>query len=144
VGSGLYKVGLDNIPAEKVAINFYQPTDVVRERSLMTEECLFCRIAKGQTDTRFLMQNETLAVFKDINPHAPVHLLIVPKKHIRSINDLTDDDRAILGEMIMAGKEMARSEGIDKSGYKLLFNVEKGGGQMVFHLHLHLLGGWNK
>lgn len=110
----------------------------------MTEECLFCKITRGEADTQFLLENETLSVFKDINPHAPVHLLIVPKKHIRSVNDLTDEDRAIVAELIMTGKEMAVREGIDKSGYKLLFNVEKGGGQMIFHLHLHLLGGWSR
>ena len=89
-----------------------------------------------------LYQSDTLVVFKDINPHAPVHLLLVPKKHIRSINDLTDADREILAELTMVAKEMAREHGVAKSGYKLLFNVEKGGGQLIFHLHMHLLGGW--
>jgi histidine triad (HIT) family protein len=83
-------------------------------------------------------------VFRDINPHAPVHLLIVPKRHIRSINDLTQGDQAILAKLIMTAKEMAKKEGVDKSGYKLLYNVEKGGGQLIFHLHLHLMGGWKK
>jgi histidine triad (HIT) family protein len=73
--------------------------------------------------------------------HAPVHLLFVPKKHIRSVNDLTGADQEILSELIMVAKEMAREHGVSKSGYKLLYNVEKGGGQVVFHLHLHLLGG---
>lgn len=95
-------------------------------------------------DTEFLFENDTAVVFKDINPHAPVHLLIVPKKHIRSINDLTDDDRSIVAETMMIAKEMAKVQGIDESGYKLLFNVEKGGGQVIFHLHLHLMGGWEK
>jgi histidine triad (HIT) family protein len=81
-------------------------------------------------------------VFKDINPHAPVHLLFVPKKHIRSVNDLTDADQEILSELIMVAKEMAIEHGVSKSGYKLLYNVEKGGGQLIFHLHLHLIGGW--
>jgi histidine triad (HIT) family protein len=81
-------------------------------------------------------------VFKDINPHAPVHLLLVPKKHIRSVNDLTDADQEILAELILVAKEMAKEQGVDKSGYKLLYNVEKGGGQLIFHLHLHLIGGW--
>ena len=81
-------------------------------------------------------------VFKDINPSAPVHLLIVPRKHIRSINDLTTQDHEILSEMIMTGKDMAVKTSVSQSGYKLLFNVERGGGQIIFHLHLHLSGGW--
>ena len=108
----------------------------------MEKDCIFCQIAQGQTDTQMLYQSETLVVFKDINPHAPVHLLLVPKKHIRSINDISDADREILAELTMLAKEMAREQGVAKSGYKLLYNVEKGGGQLIFHLHLHLLGGW--
>ena len=110
----------------------------------MEKDCLFCKIAHGQMDTEFLFQNDNLVVFRDINPHAPVHLLIVPKRHIRSINDLTQGDEAILAELIMTAKEMAKKEGVDASGYKLLYNVEKGGGQLIFHLHLHLMGGWKK
>jgi len=108
----------------------------------MEKDCLFCKIAHGQMDTEFLYRNDDLVVFRDINPHAPVHLLIVPKGHIRSINDLTAADNDILAQMITTARQMARQEKVDASGYKLLFNVEKGGGQMIFHLHLHLLGGW--
>ena len=108
----------------------------------MDMDCLFCKIAGKQMDTEFLFENETLVVFKDINPQAPVHLLIVPKKHIRSINNLTEEDRTIVSELIMTAKDMAKKEGVDESGYNLLFNVEKGGGQVIFHLHLHLLGGF--
>ncbi len=110
----------------------------------METDCLFCKIAHGQMDTEFLFENDNLVVFRDINPHAPVHLLIVPKRHIRSINDLGPQDAAILAEMIMTAKEMAEREAVAVSGYKLLYNVEKGGGQVIFHLHLHLLGGWQK
>jgi histidine triad (HIT) family protein len=108
----------------------------------MGKDCIFCQIAQGQTETEMLYQSDTLVVFKDINPHAPVHLLLVPKKHIRSVNDLTDADQEILAELILVAKEMAKEQGVDKSGYKLLYNVEKGGGQLMFHLHLHLIGGW--
>ena len=108
----------------------------------MGKDCIFCQIAQGQTETEMLYQSDTLVVFKDINPHAPVHLLLVPKKHIRSVNDLTDADQEILAELILVAKEMAKKQGVDKSGYKLLYNVEKGGGQLIFHLHLHLIGGW--
>ena len=108
----------------------------------MEKDCIFCQIAHGQTDTEILYQTDTLVVFKDINPHAPVHLLFVPKKHIRSVNDLTDADQEILSELIMVAKEMAMEHGVSKSGYKLLYNVERGGGQVIFLLHLHLLGGY--
>ncbi len=110
----------------------------------MAQDCLFCNIAHGKTETDFLYEDDNLVVFRDINPHAPVHILLVPKHHIRSVNDLTDDDRAILGDLFMAAKKIAKQEGVDQSGYKLLFNVEKGGGQVIFHLHLHLLAGWKR
>ena len=108
----------------------------------MGKDCIFCQIAQGQTETEMLYQSDTLVVFKDINPHAPVHLLLVPKKHIRSINDLTAADQPILSEMIMVAKEMAVRHGVDKSGYRLFINVERGGGQVIFHLHMHLIAGW--
>jgi histidine triad (HIT) family protein len=110
----------------------------------MEKDCLFCKISHAQMETEFLYENDNLVVFRDIHPHAPVHLLIVPKRHIRGINDITDGDNAILAEMITTAKQMARKENVDASGYKLLFNVEKGGGQVIFHLHLHLMGGWDK
>ncbi len=110
----------------------------------MEKDCLFCKIAHGQMGTDFLYQNDKLVVFRDINPHAPVHLLIVPKQHIRSINDLTEADNDILAEMIMTARQAAKKEKVNASGYKLLFNVEKGGGQVIFHLHLHLMGGWDQ
>lgn len=110
----------------------------------MPTDCLFCTIASGKTETPFLYENDTLVVFRDINPHAPVHLLIVPKRHIRSINDLTPQDDAILAELFHTARELAKQEGVSESGYKLLFNVERGGGQVIFHLHLHLMGGWEQ
>ena len=109
-----------------------------------SKDCLFCNIAAGKTETPFLYENDNLVVFRDINPHAPVHLLIVPKRHIRSINDLTPTDETILAELIYTAREMAKQEGVSESGYKLLFNVERGGGQVIFHLHLHLMGGWER
>ncbi len=110
----------------------------------MEKDCIFCKIVNGEMPTEFLYEDDILVVFKDINPHAPVHDLIVPKKHIRSINDLAENDREIISHMIMVGKNMAKDESVQSSGYKLLFNVEKGGGQVIFHLHLHLIGGWGK
>jgi histidine triad (HIT) family protein len=110
----------------------------------MEKDCLFCQISNGETTTEILFENDTLVVFKDINPAAPVHLLIVPKRHIRSINDLTEADRAILSELLMVARDMAGRHGVAESGYRLFINVERGGGQLIFHLHLHLIGGWPK
>ena len=108
----------------------------------MENECLFCRIASGETNTDFLMETDQLVVFKDINPLAPVHLLLVPKRHIRSVNDLAEQEREILADLIFAARDMAGKMGVDASGYRLFFNVEKGGGQEIFHLHMHMIGGW--
>jgi len=96
----------------------------------MGKDCLFCQISKGETATEFLFENDTLVVFN--------------KKHIRSINDLTEADQPILSEMLMAARDMAANHGVAKSGYRLFINVERGGGQVIFHLHLHLIGGWNR
>jgi len=108
----------------------------------MGKDCIFCQIIQKDLPADFTYTDDRLVVFKDIHPHAPVHLLIVPRKHIRSINDLRPDDHGIVSEMILAGKKAAAEAGIAQSGYKLVFNVERGGGQVIFHLHLHLIGGW--
>ena len=107
----------------------------------MEKSCTFCQIIQGKEPAEILYQDESVVVFKDIHPHAPVHLLVVPKNHIRSLNDLAEQDENIISEMILRAREMAVKQGISKSGYKLLFNVERGGGQAIFHLHMHLLGG---
>ncbi|MBC2714247.1 MAG: histidine triad nucleotide-binding protein [Desulfobacteraceae bacterium] len=106
------------------------------------EDCIFCKIICNEIPTEFLYENDQLVVFKDINPLAPIHLLLVPKKHIRSINDLDDSEQTIVIDLIMTARDMAEKMSVNKSGYRLFFNVEKGGGQEVFHLHLHLIGGW--
>jgi len=108
----------------------------------MEEKCAFCKIIRGEESADFLYQDESLVVFKDIRPHAPVHLLIVPREHIRSLNDLREEDEDIISKMVVRAKEMAKEHSIAQSGYRLVFNVERGGGQVIFHLHLHLLGGW--
>jgi len=108
----------------------------------MEKNCLFCQIVKGEKPADFVYQDDSLVVFKDIRPHAPVHLLIVPRKHIRSVNDLREEDKEIISDMIFKAKEIARGQEISESGYKLIFNIERGGGQVIFHLHMHLLGGW--
>jgi histidine triad (HIT) family protein len=108
----------------------------------MEKDCTFCKIIKGEKSADFLYQDESLVVFKDIRPHAPVHLLVVPREHIRSVNDLKEHNKDTIFKMILRAKEMAREQAIAESGYRLVFNVERGGGQVIFHLHLHLLGGW--
>ena len=108
----------------------------------MDGDCIFCQIIRGEKPADFLYRGESVVVFKDIHPHAPVHLLVVPRRHIRSLNDLTEGDRDIISEMILVAKKMAREQSISDSGYKLLFNVERGGGQVIPHVHLHLIGGW--
>jgi histidine triad (HIT) family protein len=109
-----------------------------------TDDCLFCKIVNKEIPSEFLYEDDSFIVFKDINPQAPVHLLIVPKKHVRSINDLMEDDKETMAEIFIVAKNMAKEAGVNKSGYKLVFNVEKGGGQEIFHIHLHLIGGWKK
>lgn len=109
---------------------------------VMEKNCMFCQIIRGEKPADFVYQDESLVVFKDIRPHAPVHLLFVPKKHIRSVNDLIEEDTPIVSKMIFKAKEIARDQEVSESGYKLLFNIERGGGQVIFHLHMHLLGGW--
>ncbi len=110
----------------------------------MTDDCIFCKIVKKEIPSEFVYEDENLVVFKDVRPQAPVHFLVVPRKHIRSINDLKPEDRNIAGEMLLVASRMAEMAGISKSGYKLGFHVEKGGGQEVFHLHMHVIGGWQK
>ena len=110
--------------------------------SKVAADCLFCQIIRKERAAEFVFEDQSIVVFKDAYPHAPVHLLIVPKKHIRSVNDLVDEDRNIISEMIFRAKEIAREFGVNTSGYRLSFNVERGAGQVIFHLHLHLTGGW--
>ncbi len=110
----------------------------------MSHDCLFCKIVNREIPSEFLYEDDTCVVFRDINPAAPVHLLLVPKKHIRSINDLKETDQDLLAGLFTLARDMAREQGVNESGYKLLFNVEKGGGQVIFHIHLHLIGGWKR
>jgi histidine triad (HIT) family protein len=107
-------------------------------------DCIFCRIVRGEADTEILLRTEHLVVFRDHRPQAPIHLLIVSVKHIRSINDIEPADTPILGEMFQAARDMAERLGVAQDGYRLFVNVERGGGQVVFHLHMHLMAGWKR
>ena len=107
----------------------------------MVEDCLFCKIVAGEIPADIVYENESVIAFRDISPQAPVHVLVIPRKHISTINDLDEEDRTLIGDMFLAAKEIAAQEGIDESGYRAVMNCNKGAGQSVFHIHLHVLGG---
>jgi histidine triad (HIT) family protein len=100
-------------------------------------DCIFCKIAQGESNATKVFENDNLIAFYDVNPKARVHILIVPKKHIESVKDLTEADAELVGEMFIAAKQIAEDKGLE--GYKLIINVGRDGGQLVDHLHLHLL-----
>ena len=102
-------------------------------------DCIFCKIINKELPSEIVFENEKVIVFKDIHPKAPVHFLIVPKKHIISINHLEIQDKELVGDLVLIAKNIAKEKNL--SGYKLLVNVGRQGGQMVDHLHLHLLSG---
>jgi histidine triad (HIT) family protein len=104
-------------------------------------DCLFCRIAAGEIPAGIVYQDDSLVAFKDINPQAPLHVLIVPRRHIPSLNDLAADDDALIGSMFRRAAALARQHGYDERGYRTVFNTNREAGQTVFHVHLHLLAG---
>lgn len=103
--------------------------------------CIFCKISAKEIPAEIAYEDKAVIAFEDIRPVAPVHTLIIPKKHIATINDVSDRDGALMGKLIMVAKKVAKKKGIDKGGYKLLFRVGDHGGQEVPHIHLHLIGG---
>ena len=103
--------------------------------------CVFCQIRDGELPSDMLYQDDELMAFRDAYPQTPKHVLVVPKKHIGCLNDVTDADAPMLGRMMKLAVDMAKKEGIDKPGYRLVVNCGKEGGQVVPHLHLHVLGG---
>ena len=105
------------------------------------DDCVFCNIVNKTIESEILFDSPDLIVIKDILPKAPVHLLIMPKKHIVSVNHIDEGHQALIGEMVYTAKQMAEKFGIGETGYKLVFNVGRDGGQVIPHLHLHLLGG---
>jgi histidine triad (HIT) family protein len=104
-------------------------------------ECLFCQIVNKQLPSQIVYEDERVIAFDDRYPKAPIHKLIVPKKHIATINDVTAEDNELLGHMIQTAKQLAAELDIADPGYRLIFNVNAQGGQVIFHIHLHLLGG---
>lgn len=104
-------------------------------------DCLFCKINNGDISAEILHQDDDVTVFKDVSPQAPVHFLVIPKKHITTINDLQSDDAALIGKMMLAAKNVAADLGIAESGFRTTMNCNSDGGQSVYHIHLHVLGG---
>jgi len=104
-------------------------------------DCVFCKIAAKELSSKVVYENDKFFAFKDINPISPVHVLIIPRKHIETIEHIGPGDKDLVGELFLAAKKIARIEGVSESGYRLIFNVGKNSGQAVDHLHLHLLGG---
>ena len=107
----------------------------------MANGCIFCKIAKKELPAKIQYQDKEIVAFDDINPKAPVHILIVPKKHIESVNTLVANDASIIGKMIIVAQKLVKEKGIDQSGFRLIFNTGKNSGQIVDHIHLHLIGG---
>jgi len=107
------------------------------------EDCIFCNISSGKIPKSFVYRDDKMMVFTDIKPLAPVHLLIVPREHIASINDLEERHKELIGDMFLLAKKMAKEQDISE-GYKLAFNTGRKGGQLIDHMHMHLMGGWKE
>jgi histidine triad (HIT) family protein len=107
----------------------------------MTENCLFCRIASGELGTKVVREDEHCVAFEDINPQAPTHILVIPRRHVSTLNDLQEGDHELVGRMVAMARDVAAERGHADPGYRTVFNCNAAGGQTVFHIHLHLLGG---
>jgi len=107
----------------------------------MTDNCIFCKIASGSIPGNIVYQDEQVTAFRDLHPAAPVHVLIIPNRHIISLRDSVEEDQALMGYMLVIARKLAAQEGIDQSGYRVMINTGPDAGQTVFHLHVHLMGG---
>lgn len=105
------------------------------------KDCIFCQIAEGKVPSKKVFEDDDVVVIEDLYPVAPVHLLIIPKKHIPTLVDITADDQALLGKIMLVAKQMADKTGISEKGFKAVFNVKQWGGQSIYHIHLHIVGG---
>jgi histidine triad (HIT) family protein len=105
------------------------------------QSCLFCRIIRGEAQSQMVYQDDLAVAFKDIRPQAPVHLLVCPKKHIPTLNDVQPEDDALLTHLFEIARKLAEQFGVHQSGYRTVFNVNAGAGQTIYHLHLHVIGG---
>ncbi len=103
--------------------------------------CLFCKMVAGEIQPKVVWESDQLLAFRDINPQAPIHVLVIPKRHIATLNDLQPDDGELMGQLHLAAKKVAELEGIAESGFRTVMNCNAAAGQTVFHIHLHILGG---
>jgi len=104
-------------------------------------DCLFCKIVAGEIKARIVVETDDVLAFRDIDPKAPVHVLVIPKQHIASINDIQPEHAGLVGQLYLAAKAVAESEGIAETGYRTVINCGADGGQLIPHIHLHVLGG---
>lgn len=107
----------------------------------MSENCLFCKIASGEIPSTQVYSDDEFYAFRDINPGAPVHVLLVPRKHIARISEITPDDEALMGRLLLTASKVAEMEGLHEPGFRFVINCNEHGGQTVYHIHLHILGG---
>ena len=107
----------------------------------MADDCIFCKIASGKISSDKIFENEDVMAFRDIHPIAPTHVIIIPKKHYATLNDIPANEMGIVSKIFAAAKEIARSEKIADDGYRTILNTNRSAGQEIFHLHFHLLGG---
>jgi|TARA_B100000678_G_scaffold283817_1_gene284435 histidine triad (HIT) family protein len=123
-------------------VDYYACSSLYSEAHFMAaNECLFCKIVVGDVPADILYQDDEVLAFHDINPQAPIHILVVPKQHLDSLASVADENRNLMGHIMLTAKEIAKDEGLSHSGYRTVINVGADGGQTVNHLHLHLLGG---
>jgi len=104
-------------------------------------DCLFCKILKGEISADIVFENDNVLAFRDVNPQAPTHILIIPRQHISTTNDLTENHELIMGRLFSAAKIIAAQEGVSDEGYRMVVNCNEKAGQTVFHIHMHLLAG---
>ncbi|WP_078119138.1 histidine triad nucleotide-binding protein [Thiosocius teredinicola] len=105
------------------------------------DDCIFCKIAAGDIPAERVFEDDHVVAFRDLNPQAPTHVLVIPKRHIATLNELKPEDEAVIGRMYGAARDIAEQEGFADAGYRTVVNCNEAGGQTVFHIHLHLLGG---
>jgi histidine triad (HIT) family protein len=105
------------------------------------EDCIFCKIAQGTIPSKKIYEDDRVLAFHDIEPQAPVHMLVIPKKHIASMNEVEAADAELMGHMLLTAQRIAKEAGLEESGYRIINNCGKNAGQLVFHIHFHVLGG---
>lgn len=107
----------------------------------MNKDCIFCKIVRKEIPAKIVCWDKEIIAFEDINPQAPLHIIIIPQKHIEKLSDLKEEDTFLVGKMILEATKIAKEKNVSDDGYRLVFNCDRNAGQAVFHIHLHLLGG---